>query len=304
MPRIQRRSIIPGEMVNRNVPAELRKGPFTLSEARNAGVTRQQLQSPVWRRVGHGLRAWADLGDSPGLQLQAVQRRLSEQAAFSGRTAAWLHDLGLPFANPVEVTIDESSPIAARAGIQVRKTALDSAEIVSVRGFRTTTVMRTVTDLGRTASLVEAVVATDVALNRGLVTLDRLKGNAALSSRPKGLARLYRALRHAEPLAESPMETRLRMLLVLAGLPRPEAQAQLFDDSGRLIGRADLLFRPQRLVLEYDGDGHRTNLVADDRRQNRLLSAGYTLLRYTAPDIYATPSTVIEQVRGRLAASG
>src|SRR5438067_13649072 len=64
------------------------------------------------------------------------------------------------------------------------------------------------------------------------------------------------------------METRLRMLLVLAGLPRPAAQVSLQDARGRFLGRPDLYCPGARLGIEYDGATHRESLAADNRRQN------------------------------------
>lgn len=96
------------------------------------------------------------------------------------------------------------------------------------------------------------------------------------------------------------METRLRMLLVLAGLPRPEVQGSIHDDLGHPIGRPDLLYRTQRLAIEYDGGNHRDRLVDDNRRQNRFVGAGYSLLRFTAADVYGSPNSVVMQVRSGL----
>ena len=97
------------------------------------------------------------------------------------------------------------------------------------------------------------------------------------------------------------METRLRMLLVLARLPRPEAQVAI-RDGNRFLGRPDLYYRSHRLGLEYDGGIHKDKLVEDNRRQNLLLEAGVRLLRFTAADIYGTPDLVVAQVRRALVA--
>ncbi len=106
------------------VPAELTRGPFTLVEARQAGLIRRQLQGASWQRVGSSLHVWAPLADKPALLLEAVHRRLPVAAVFSGQTAAWLHGLDLPPCDPVEVTISESSGISARAGMVVRRAEL------------------------------------------------------------------------------------------------------------------------------------------------------------------------------------
>jgi len=59
--------------------------------------------------------------------------------------------------------------------------------------------------------------------------------------------------------------------------------------------------RDSRLVVEFDGGNHRERLTSDDRRQNRLIGAGYRILRFTAADIHARPEVVVAQVRGSLA---
>ena len=97
------------------------------------------------------------------------------------------------------------------------------------------------------------------------------------------------------------METRLRLLLVFARLPRPLAQVDLGDASG-FFARADLYYPQRRLVIEYDGATHKDSVTEDDRRQNRLLSAGYRLLRFSAADVLGTPDLVVERVRGALRA--
>ena len=154
------------------------------------------------------------------------------------------------------------------------------------RGFRTTSALRTVSDLARSLPLVEAVVVIDEALHRGLVRLDQLGARVA---------------EVAEPATESPMETRLRLVLVLAGLPRPQAQVTLRTESGVFLGRPDLFYPEHRLAIEYDGATHRDSLAADNRRQNRLVDAGYRLLRFTAADVLDSPASVVELVRRSLA---
>ena len=93
---------------------------------------------------------------------------------------------------------------------------------------------------------------------------------------------------------------RLRLLLVLAGLPPPQVQVPLYDADERFVGRPDLYYPTRRVGLEYHGGTHRDSLVADNRRQNRLLNAGFRLLRFTAADVYNTPDSVVAQVRAAL----
>ena len=163
-------------------------------------------------------------------------------------------------------------------------------------GLPTTSALRTVVDLGGKDPLTEGVVAADQFLHAGLVTIGELRAYIAGHPGAKGIARLRRVVDLAEPKSASPMETRLRMLLVLARLPRPEVQVSIYDRKGRFLGRPDLLYRNQCLAIEYDGGNHRDRLVDDNRRQNGLVGAGYRLLRFTAADVYGPPEIVAMQV--------
>jgi len=283
------------------VPSGLRTAPFTSAEAFDLGVTRRQLRGSGYRRLGSGLYRWVGLKESPQLLVSAVARRLPAGAAFSGRTAAWLHGLDVAPCDPIEVTIPEPIGTSRRAGASVSRAALGAEEIGLRRGLPTTSALRTVVDLGGRDPLTEGVVAADLFLHARLVSIAELCAYVAEHPGAKGIARLRRVVDLAEPKAESAMETRLRMLLVLAGLPRPEVQVSIHDDQGRFLGRPDLLYRVQRLAIEYDGGNHRDRMVDDNRRQNALIGAGLRMLRFTASDVYRTPETVAMQVRHGLA---
>jgi very-short-patch-repair endonuclease len=282
------------------VPVELIAGPFDLAEARRHGLTKHQLAGASWRRIAPGFYAWHEIADNPRVVLIAAQRRLPSSAVFSGRTAAWMHGLGLPPCNPVEVTLPPDSRVAHVAGISVRRADLRTHEVSTKHGLRATSVVRTVADLGRRASIVEAVAVLDAALHRRLVKLVQIKAWLESHQGFPGTARLRRAIELAEPSTESVMETRLRLILVFAGLPRPQAQVPLYDDAGRFVGRPDLYYPRQRLAIEYDGSTHRISLTADNRRQNRLINAGYGLLRFSAADVLSAPDSAVELVRQAL----
>ena len=168
------------------------------------------------------------------------------------------------------------------------------------QGFRTTSVLRTLADLARRLPLIEAVVAADMAFQQKLIAPAELSAWVLARKGWKGVVRFRRVAELAEPSAESPMETRLRLRLVLAGLPRPEVQVDLCDGEGRFVGRVDLFYRASRLAIEYDGATHRESLIDDNRRQNLILNAGFRLLRFAAPDVMKTPDSVVAQVRGHL----
>jgi len=227
---------------------------------------------------------------------------MPEGAAFSGFTAAWLHGLDVDPCSPIEITVPAGCGVSARSGMAVRRCTWEKGDLVKARGYRVTSPARTLRDLCARLSLTEAVVIADMALHARLVSREGLSASVEQRAGSHGVRMLRRALEYVEPASESAMETRLRMLLVLGGLPRPAAQVTIRDGLHRFVGRPDLFYRDQRLGLEYDGGTHREHLVEDNRRQNRLLDAGVRLLRFTAGDIFDTPDLVINAVRNALAA--
>lgn len=283
-------------------PRSLRQKPFTLAAARANGLDSWHLHGSTWRKLGPATFVSARIGDTPRLQLDAASLRLPPGTAFSGLTAAWLHGLQVEPCDPIEVIAPLAVGIAARVGMRIRRCELSQRDVVSVQGLPATSIHRTLRDLCLHMPLVEAVVMLDMALHLRLTTTSALSQCVDRSAGSQGVRQLRKALEFVEPASESPMETRLRMLLVLGGLPRPDAQVTIRDALLRTVGRLDLYYRDQRLGLEYDGSQHRDTLAEDNRRQNRLLEAGVRLLRFTAGDVFNTPDLVLAQVRTALAA--
>jgi very-short-patch-repair endonuclease len=283
-----------------HVPIELTRGPFTVEDARRAGLSRGQLAGRAWRRIGPAIYVWSGLRTGPALALAATQRRLTFPAVFSGLTAAWLHGLDAESPEPIEVTVPAGCGTSGRVGMLIRRAILASDEIVTRHGVPTTSGLRTLADLSLRLPLSEAVVVADSAYRLELIKPADVEMWVAKHAGRKGVRRMRQILDLAEPASESPMESRLRMLLVLSGMPRPQVQAELSDDLGRFVARADLYYPQRRLAIEYDGATHRDSLLEDNRRQNRLLSAGYRLLRFASGDVLRAPQTVVSEVRSAL----
>lgn len=265
-----------------------------------AGLTLSSLRGREWRRLGNELYCWAGVRENPWLWLVAWKALLPREAVFAGATAAWLLGLDLDPIHPVEVVVPQLSGVRSRSGLTVRRCQIDGCEVITVRGLRATNLLWTLSDLCLRYPALEALVALDMAVRLGFTNTAALGRYAATTAGRPGAHRLRTLADLAAP-AESPMETRLRWLLIQAGLPRPEVQTNLRDAEDRFVGRADLYYPAARLALEYDGGIHRDRLVDDDRRQNLLINAGFRLLRFTAADIHNRSHVVETQVRGALA---
>lgn len=115
----------------------------------------------------------------------------------------------------------------------------------------------------------------------------------------RGSARLDRVVALADPRAESPPETRLRLLLALSGLPVPQVQFPLYDDRGRSWVRFDLAYPDALLAIEYDGAEHDDPL--DRVRDARTAALGWQTLRITADGLTRNTRRTVGTVRALLA---
>ena len=98
------------------------------------------------------------------------------------------------------------------------------------------------------------------------------------------------------------MESVLRWLLLAAGLPAPVLQFVIRSPAGDFLGRADMAWPDKKVLVEFDGDGHRERdvFVKDLRRQNALVAAGWTVLRFTSADVLGRPDYVVTTIRAAL----
>ena len=106
----------------------------------------------------------------------------------------------------------------------MHRDGIEPAEIVRAGRCRVISPLRTAWVLSRRLDRTEAVVAVDALARRGRFPPDRLLQVRAARPGARGAARLDQLVVLADPGAESPMETRLRLLLVNHGLPAPQVQ--------------------------------------------------------------------------------
>ena len=153
-------------------------------------------------------------------------------------------------------------------------------------------------------NLLELVTAGDWLVRLRVATPTDLIGCADATA-GRGAVRARRAARLVRERVDSPPETRLRLCLVLAGLPEPECNVVL-GDATHLIGRVDLYLAAYATILEYEGDQHRTDTGQwnlDITRQEEFGAAGFCLIRVTAQRM-RQPRQVVLGVHRALRAAG
>ncbi|CAN5226183.1 hypothetical protein BH20ACT5_BH20ACT5_15060 [soil metagenome] len=247
------------------------------------------------------VHVWAELPDGPALRIRAASLVLPTGGAISGRSAAFVHgvDVLLDPDEPVEVTVPRTNTLTGRDGLVVRRALLPASDVERLRGIQVTAPLRTAFDLARLQTRVEVVIGLDAMLHARLITPTQLESYIHAHPRWCGVRLALVALTHADGDAESPMESRLRMVLVDGGLPKPLVNKPLFLNCV-FLARPDL--RIEHVIGEYDGQIHREAdvFVNDLARHNRLDAAGYTVRRYTAGVIYHQPQLIVAQISAAL----
>lgn len=182
-------------------------------------------------------------------------------------------------------------------GITLYRDAVPAVEIASHRGVALTSPLRTAFDLGRRLEFDRAVEAVDALYQSTEITRAALVGFAELHPGERGIVQLRSVIDASDEGAESPWETRTRLTLVRAGLPRPDTQVTI-RDCGRFVGRVDMVWERWRVIVEYDGDHHfePEQRNRDVERWNALEAAGWRVIRVKARQLIHGRATLIAQV--------
>jgi len=281
------------------MPPELLGGPFTLRQAKEAGLTSDALQSAPWRRIFREVWVHVDVLDTLDMRFEAVRLILPESAVVCGLTAAWLHGVDVRRAGNVDIHVSfpKGKRTRHRDGVVVSQETLDPSDIVEKRAVCVTSPVRTAFDCLRLLRGWDRLVVADALARRHLVTVPELRDYFASKRRLRNLRVGEALIDGIEPKSDSPMETRMRLVIVDGGVPRPQAQVQVCDDMGGFIGWADLGYPELKVAIEYDGALHWRQRRDDDRRRDLMRGAGWVVLVFSADDIYKTPHRTVRSVR-------
>ena len=238
----------------------------------------------------------------PGHTVSWHQRVMSgvlaapEGAVASHRSAAVLH--GVREGSPVEIIVP---PGANRRGAALaHRGALERRDRVVLVGIPATAIDRTLVDLAAVVDDRVLEQACEAAFRLGLTTPERVEqrlGELAAPGRV-GVARLRRVLKRRARgrAAGSVIEVRVMQLLRDAGLGEPVRQYEIVIGGKRYF--LDLAYPEERLVIEVDGEESHggVQFQGDRARQNALVLAGWTVLRFTWADVMEQPDRLVAVV--------
>lgn len=252
-----------------------------------AGVPVSRLRSSVYRRLYWGLYVTADTPDTLHLRCAAALLLVPKKAAVSHTSALALTGLAVDRDGAVHVCVPapESAP-RSREGLAVHR-SLVPFEASMLQGLRVTPPARTLLDVAPGLTDDEIVVVADhlARLAGGVASLRRGVETAA---RHRAARRVRRALGRARDGVDSPQETRLRLGIVAYGLPEPDVAVVVRDRHREWLGVVELGYRRHRVLIQYEGDLHRTSRRRwrqDIARDEAYIAEGWRVLRATADDV-------------------
>jgi hypothetical protein len=280
--------------------------PFLGTEALAAGiVTRRTLASrheAVYRNVYI----------AKGLELTAQTRAVAawlwsgRQAIAAGLSAAALY--GTQWIDPhlpAELYRRNGKPVD---GIVIHRDELLGDETRLIRGIPATTPARTAFDLGRRDRRTQALIAVDALANATRLQSSDVYPLIERHRGVRGLVQLRDVLDLMDGGAESPQETRTRLVLVDAGLPRPTTQIIVYGYfGGRKYAKVDMGYEDFKVGVEYDGEHHWTNpqqYAYDIDRHAELLVRGWVIIRVSAEMLRYRPHVIVARVCAALRAAG
>jgi hypothetical protein len=281
------------------------EAPFVGTEALRAGsLTERELRRSC-------TRVYRNVYLRRGVELNAASRALAawlwsgKQAVVAGNSAAAL--LGAKWVDalaPAELVSGRKRPPPL---IITRNETLLAGEVVILNGIPVTSPSRTAFDLGRRPGLQTAVIRVDALARATGVTVEAVNAVLDVHRGARGVNQLRRVLPLVDAGAESPQETRTRLLVIAAGFPRPQTQIEVLNDWGRVLARIDMGWPEVKVGIEYDGSQHWTDSrvrTNDIDRTVELQRRGWILIRVSADLLRYRPDVVISRVRDALHSRG
>jgi hypothetical protein len=172
--------------------------------------------------------------------------------------------------------------------------------------MRVTTPARTAFDMGRRSDLTTAVTRVDALMNATGLKAAEVGALTELHGGARGVVDLRKVIELSDGGAESPQESRTRLVLTSADL-RPETQIEVYDDYGRFAARLDMGWRQWRVAVEYDGAQHCTDSTQRTRDIDRWADLGglrWQVIRVSSDMLRHRPRTIVQRATSALLAAG
>ena len=219
-------------------------------------------------------------------------------------TAARLLGMFVPVDQRIHVAVPGNGYRSRRTGIAAHR-LYAGHELIVHRGVPCTDVVATIADLSAVLRLPDMVATIDSALAAKILDLDSLR-DVAGRQRRAGVRLLEQAIELADGRSESPMESKTRVLVRLAGYPAPECQLKVIGASGQVY-YLDIAWERWKVGTEFDGRQHAESpkqYAWDQRRREDTALPGWFLVTAVSNDIYVAPAGLLDRLDSAVAAAG
>jgi hypothetical protein len=281
------------------------KRPFTRADAAALGLDMSALRGSRFRRIFRGVYIAAGAPLTTKTRAVAALAIHPADAFVSHQTAAVLRGLPVPECDRIHVTAMEQEQRVQRPGIACHIACCETA-VERVDGIRVSAPLDMFIELAGVLSLVDLVVVGDAMVRAKFFTPEELRKFCAGTKRWHS-RRARRGAAYVRAGVDSPMETRLRMLLVLAGLPEPMVNHKIRDSNGWVLRRLDLSYPEVRLIVEYDGRQHADDpeqWASDIDRREEFDDEEWRLIVVMSRGIFKEPERTIMRVANALRKRG
>jgi hypothetical protein len=293
--------------------AERQRGVIVTPQLRELGAYHEwvarRVRSGTYERLFQGAYAVIRADDRWSQRAYGALLLLGPDAVLSHSSAARVHELSLPRSLTIEVTIPARHRTRRESGLCVRYTRhLPYSDRVNKRGFRVTSVARTLVDLAPRLSRDDLEQVLDEAFGRRLIReqdLDALL-NRPSSQRRAGTGMLREALvpwKDGTGRVESVPEMSVARFLRRAGIPDPVRQYEVLDPHGDFVARVDLAWPQQRVVVEVESYRYHSSpqsFARDSERRHRLEALGWIVIRVTPAELRDHPEPFLAALRTAL----
>jgi very-short-patch-repair endonuclease len=290
-------------------------GLVTRRELKLAKVSKDEISD--WTNAGLLVRLCPsifrtdEIQETWDLQARVALTWAGDGAALCFDTAAGIHGLkAYGREGPIHVTLPIPQRVPKQCSFEMvlhSHRELGFWDAAFYDGMRMTRVERTLLDIAGDLSDERVEDLIDDALTRRLTRpanlracYQRLKRIGRTGCGPFGRI-LRRRGKTLVPL-DSPLEKELLQIIAEARLPLPKERLWV-PENGRAIYRLDLAYPNERVAVEADSREHHSkepDLIADQIRQNDLVSWGWSVLRFRTFQL-KDPATVVGIIRDTLA---